>query len=300
MKNLPKVSIVLCTYNGGKFLPQQLQSIIHQTYLNVEIIISDDHSRDNTIEIARHFQKIDSRIRIYVNEKNLGYNQNFEQAFDLATGDFIAVSDQDDIWKPNKIAEMMPLFSKKTMLVYCQSVRFENTIPDIDKYSKRNLFTGSDVRKLMYYNSIAGHNIIFRKELLKYAKPFPYGVFYDWWLTIIAAGTGGINATERVYTFQRFHSNNVTLRKKKKKFQTRLLANERLLTLKHVLQLDHLKEDHLVFGEKLYAALKTLESKRFSPQLLFFLLLNSGIVFFFKKRPWSRAKMAYRLSSALE
>src|SRR4051812_10655388 len=122
----PKVSVVVCTYNGEKFLPQQLNSLISQTYANLEIIISDDHSSDDTVKIAASFQKRDPRIRIHVNESNLGFNKNFEQAFDLSTGDFIAVCDQDDIWKPNKIKDMMSLFKEETVLVYCQSVRFRN------------------------------------------------------------------------------------------------------------------------------------------------------------------------------
>jgi glycosyltransferase involved in cell wall biosynthesis len=295
----PKVSVVVCTYNGEKFLPQQLNSLISQTYANLEIIISDDHSSDDTVKIAASFQKRDPRIRIHVNESNLGFNKNFEQAFDLSTGDFIAVCDQDDIWKPNKIKDMMSLFKEETVLVYCQSVRFRNEVPNIEKYSKRKLFTGNDIRKLMYFNNIYGHNIIFKKELLQYAKPFPENVVYDWWLTIVAATFGTINGTENVYTFHRWHTSNATLRKKDQKIQTRAAAAGRLLILKNILQIKELKKEHFFFGKKLYKALQTVQDKRFSFQLLIFLLSNSNILFSFKKRFWSRAKMAYRLSFAV-
>jgi len=104
-----KVSVVVCTFNGERFLHQQLESLVHQTYPNLEIIISDDKSTDSTVIIAESFQKRDPRIRIQVNKNNLGYNKNFEQAFELATGDFIAVCDQDDVWKTNKIEAINPI-----------------------------------------------------------------------------------------------------------------------------------------------------------------------------------------------
>ena len=295
-----KVSVVVCTYNGEKFLRQQLDSLISQTYTDLEIIISDDNSTDSTVEIAESFQRKDPRILIHVNKNNLGYNRNFEHAFDLATGDFIAVCDQDDIWKPNKIEAMMPLFAGDAILVYCRSVRFRNQIPDVEKYCRRKLFIGNDIKRLMYVNDIAGHNIIFRKELLRLAKPFPEGVFYDWWLTIVAAAFGTVRATDKVYTFHRWHTENATLRKKEQKIQTKAAASARFLTLQNILQLEGLEKEDLIFGKQLYEALATLQGKSFSLRLLIFLLRHSGTLFFFKKQPWSRAKMAYRLSFAID
>ena len=296
----PKVSVIVCTYNGENFLAQQLNSLISQTYSNFEIIISDDNSIDNTVNIAKDFQIKDSRIKIHVNENNLGFNKNFEQAFGLATSDFIAVCDQDDIWKSNKIEAMMSLFKKGTILVYCRSVRFRNEVPDIEKYSQRNLFCGNDVKKLMYFNDIYGHNIIFKKELLPFAKPFPDGVFYDWWLTIVAAIHGNIDATEYVYTFHRWHAGNATLEKKDPKIQTKSAALARAIMLQNILQLSALEKQDFIFGKKLYEALKTLQGRRFSLTLLVFLLRHSGTLFFFKKQPWSRAKMALRMSFAID
>ena len=295
-----KVSVVMCTYNGERFLHQQLESLICQTYPNLEIIISDDKSTDDTVKIAESFQKIDPRIKIKVNQNNLGYNRNFEQAFDLATGDYIAVCDQDDVWKTNKIEAMMPLFIEGTILVYCRSVRFRNEIPHVEKYSRRKLFIGKDIKRLMYVNDIAGHNIIFKKELLQFAKPFPDEVFYDWWLTIVAAVFGGIRATDSVYTFHRWHASNATLRKREQKIQTRAAAYSRFLTLQNILKIEGLEKEDFIFGKKLYEALKTLKGRRFSLTLLIFLVRHSSTLFFFKKQPWSRAKMAYRLSFAID
>ena|SRR5687768_13043207 len=105
--NLTLVSVVMCTYNGGKFLQQQVDSILAQTYRNIELLIVDDTSSDNTVQLLEEYRKKDSRIRYVVNPANLGYNKNFEIAFGLARGNYIAPSDQDDIWKANKIEIMM-------------------------------------------------------------------------------------------------------------------------------------------------------------------------------------------------
>jgi len=97
------VSIVMATYNGQDFLCQQIDSIIGQSYSNLEIIIQDDGSSDGTCNIVRRYALKDSRIQFFKNKENLGIVQNFYDLIDKATGEYIAISDQDDIWKPNKI-----------------------------------------------------------------------------------------------------------------------------------------------------------------------------------------------------
>lgn len=298
----PLVSIVVCTYNGERWLRAQLESLIAQTYPNLEIIIADDRSTDGTRHIIEEYRARDSRIKSRVNPHNLGYNRNFEQAFRYAQGDLIAISDQDDIWRNDKISRMISLFSDtETVLAHCQSARFRETIPDIQRQTARRLFEGNDVRKMMFFNTVAGHNIIFRKELLRHAEPFPDNVFYDWWLTIVAAIYGRVRATDEVLTYHRYHDANVTLGKKDERKQTRAKAEERLHTVQQLLKLDGLDTEQKEFGRELLSALQSLEGKSFSFPLFSFLLQNAGIVFFFKKKSFlSRLKMAWRMSFAVE
>ncbi len=100
----PLVSIAMTTYNGEKYLSAQLDSILNQTYKNLEIIICDDCSTDDTRQILTNYSKKDSRIKLFFNDKNLGYSKNFQKAISLCTGNFISLSDQDDIWIPEKIS----------------------------------------------------------------------------------------------------------------------------------------------------------------------------------------------------
>src|ERR1700761_5678732 len=92
------VSIALCTYNGEQFIDSQLDSILAQSYPNIEIIAVDDCSTDATWEVLQDYAQKDKRVRACRNEHNLGHTLNFQKAIALATGEYIALCDQDDIW----------------------------------------------------------------------------------------------------------------------------------------------------------------------------------------------------------
>ena len=92
------ISIAMATYNGEKYLAEQLDSILAQTVQDFELIVCDDCSSDSTAEILSRYAEKDSRIKIFVNEKNLGFVKNFEKAVSLCSGEYIALSDQDDVW----------------------------------------------------------------------------------------------------------------------------------------------------------------------------------------------------------
>jgi len=97
------ISIAMATYNGEKHLREQLDSILAQTEQDFEVVACDDASTDLTLSILKEYEKKDSRFRIYKNEKNLGFRENFNKAVSLCKGNFIAFSDQDDIWLPQHL-----------------------------------------------------------------------------------------------------------------------------------------------------------------------------------------------------
>jgi glycosyltransferase involved in cell wall biosynthesis len=108
---MPTVSIALCTYNGAVFLSQQLDSLASQTVLPDEIIICDDASSDNCLQIAKSFaSRVSIPVRIHQNKENLGYVKNFENAISRCTQDLIFLCDQDDLWHPEKIAQVVATF----------------------------------------------------------------------------------------------------------------------------------------------------------------------------------------------
>ncbi|RYY91810.1 MAG: glycosyltransferase, partial [Chitinophagaceae bacterium] len=150
MKNgNPLVSVVMCTYNGARFVGEQLESILQQTYSPIEVIVADDASKDDTYELLQQYAARDGRIRLSRNAQNTGYNINFSNACAAATGDFIAIADQDDIWESTKIAELMDAIQKddNIVLVHGISARFEEREhPHLRSLKLVNYFRGNDLR----------------------------------------------------------------------------------------------------------------------------------------------------------
>jgi glycosyltransferase involved in cell wall biosynthesis len=305
MITFPLVSVVLCTYNGEKYLEEQLTSILTQTYPSLEIIICDDCSFDSTQQIIRSYALKEDRIRYFFNEKNLGVNKNFEQGFFKATGEFIVIADQDDIWKPEKIQQQYYLFTADNIiLVHTGSTIFSGTELPLHKTFKKGelLMEGNDYRKLLLRNTIAGHNIMFRKKLLTHALPLPVGVYYDWWLCQIATCYGSIAASAEIFAFQRWHDMNVTVKKRKGKKQTRQEFEERYRALKIFAAVPELNKANSLFSKTLLSKYQELKHKNFSFKLFAFLLANARVMFFYKKKsmPYiSYIKAAYYMSFAI-
>ena len=298
------VSIVMATYNGREFLEEQLQSILDQTWSNIEIIICDDASSDGTQEIILAFAEQDNRVKYFFNKINTGVNKNFESGFLRTTGEFIAIADQDDVWKKNKIEEQLRLFSgDNTILTHSASVQFSDSELPVHKLKANTTkrMTGNDSRRLLIRNSISGHNIIFRRRLLQQVLPIPATVMYDWWICEVATCNGYINATDKVLAFHRRHSNNLTLYEQHSPKQAIKESRERTMALETFITITSMPVHTKIFAQELLEKLNTLNSKRFSWSLFIFLLTYASVLFYYKKKifPYfSYIKAAYRLSVA--
>ncbi len=301
----PLVSIVLCTYNGAAFLEAQLKSILEQTYRDFELIICDDASTDNTPGLINNFAATDPRIRAFFNKENKGVNKNFEMALRHATEDFIAIADQDDVWKNDKIEKLLALMTPGTILVHGASVNFSgNDLPLHKKYEAAFIpLTGNDPRKLLLRNSVSGHSMLFKKELLQHCLPVPATLYYDWWIIEVAICTGNIEATKEVLTWHRIHDTNFAAAyKKNTKKQTREEYEERKKALAAFMTIEAMPAYGKLFLQRLSAKYATLENRKFSLPLFLFLLRHSSTLFFYKKKllPWfSYIKTGYRFSFAL-
>lgn len=209
MQHLPLISIALCSYNGEKYLVEQLDSILGQTYSNIEIVIVDDCSTDSTTDIINTYIGHNSNIKMYVNSCNMGVNRNFEKALAHCSGQYIAISDQDDIWLPNKLMEAY-LHIGDSLMIYSNSALMDAEGNDLNRrmYKKGILYQGDDTRSLFINNCVAGHTILFKAPLLKQVLPIPQHTHYDWWIPFIAANRGKITFLNGVFTLHRIHLNN--------------------------------------------------------------------------------------------
>jgi len=219
---MPKglVSILLCTYNGERFVSEQIESILTQSYKNFELVIVDDASSDNTYGICEKMAKKNKSIRLYRNDNNLGLNKNFEKAIKLAKGQYIAFSDQDDIWESNKIEILLDLLHSNTdVLVYCNSEMIDETGQSTHTSSMdHNVFVrGNESKQLLLYNTVSGHQMLFRKELVPYILPLPESFWYDWWIAYIATDKFSINYTGEKLVKYRIHRRSFVQKNKKVK-----------------------------------------------------------------------------------
>lgn len=205
-----EVSIALCTYNGGKYVSQQLDSILNQSYQHItEIVCIDDCSTDETWECLQKYAQQDARFKISRNEQNVGYIKNFEQAISLTTSPFIAIADQDDIWMPEKISELITAIDDN-LLVYSDNEYIDENGNSLGiKFSdKRWLRTCTSCLNFAIYNGISGHTVLFNRTLLKYAMPFNKTLPYDMWLAFQAIQHSKIPYVDKPLVKYRQHSNN--------------------------------------------------------------------------------------------
>ena len=245
------ISIAMATYNGEKYLREQLNSILAQTITDWELVVCDDCSKDPTVEILKSYQEQDDRIKIFVNEKNLGFKKNFEKAIGLYSGDYIALADQDDIWHENHLEVLQELIGDaslscgNTRLMTADSIVTEKNLSDVEKL----LCLPSDTHKLMYRillksNPFQGASMLIKKQFLSKILPIPEGVLYhDAWIAACACFEKGIAYTFEPITDYRQHENNVTvaarrLDSKKKSFIHKCKQGFKVLFSKKILYTD--------------------------------------------------------------
>ncbi|MEA1916325.1 MAG: glycosyltransferase family 2 protein [Campylobacterota bacterium] len=207
------VSIAMCTYNGERFINEQLDSILNQTYKNLEIIITDDCSSDKTVEIIREYEKSDSRIKFHQNEKNLGFVKNFEKAISFCSGEYIALADQDDIWKLNKLEVFLDEI-EDNVLIYSDAILIDADGNETGNQLIRPsgcLVRGKCNKAFFLRNCVSGNTLMFKKELVEHIMPIPSEMSYhDIWIAFVASTYGTITYTEEPMTYYRRYAEQVT------------------------------------------------------------------------------------------
>ncbi len=207
----PLVSVAMATCNGAAFVRPQIESILDQTYEHVELIVSDDASTDGTADILAEYQSA-GKLVLVKNGVTLGYKKNFEQVVSLCTGEFIALSDQDDIWVPKKVETLTKAIGKHAM-IYSDSLLVDENGRSLGRtlsHRRRRRFQAiADARTLYFDNCIFGHAMMFRRDVLPYCLPFPDGVEHDTWLPYAATILGGIAYCDECLVHYRQHGESV-------------------------------------------------------------------------------------------
>ena len=185
------VSVCLASYNGEKFILEQINSILIQLQDKDELIISDDSSTDNTIAIINSIQ--DPRIKLLANNKFRDPIQNFQHALKFANGKFIFLSDQDDVWIEGKYVQLLQLLNKYNLVISDSKIVDENLDvlhPSFFKYFNSGKGIVKNMMKSCYYGSC----MAFRRNVLEAALPFPdtKEIGHDLWIGLVAEMIGAV------------------------------------------------------------------------------------------------------------
>lgn len=214
------ISVCIPTYNGEKYIKEQINSILPQLSLTDEIIISDNYSTDNTLAVIKEIN--DERIKVYLYspEKNVQskintltkVSLNVQNALAKATGDYVFLSDQDDVWLEGRVSETMPLLkSDKATVVVCNcKVVDENNRTLIESYFSY-IEPSSSILRTFQKSSFHGCCMAFNRFVINKASPFPkYAVGHDLWLGVVGAYYGQVHFIDKPLVLYRRHSSTVT------------------------------------------------------------------------------------------
>lgn len=215
-----RISVALCTYNGEKFLNEQIDSILSQSISVDEIVVCDDCSTDSTRNILNSYkEKYPSLFKIYFNESNLKSVKNFEKAISLCENELIFLSDQDDIWVKNKVEKYRNYFLANPKIhVLCSNVfgiddngNIINvvTIWDAIQNNKKNTIISSYYDLISLVNNIAtGATMAIRKEFSLYCMPFPdiENIHHDEWIALLSSLENKFEILEEKLLYYRQHN----------------------------------------------------------------------------------------------
>lgn len=211
------ISIALATYNGSKYIQEQLDSVLAQSMDNFEIIICDDCSTDNTMKILQEYSTKDGRIHIYSNSANVGFKKNFEHILSLCRGEYIAFCDQDDIWEPNHLEILYnnignnDCIGANSLIIDKNGVSQGKTLLEhwhihVMPKDAEQLFQHE-----LHSNVIQGTASLIRSSLVKQALPIPDSVkYHDYWFALIAGLNGKCAYINDVVLKYRRHSSNTS------------------------------------------------------------------------------------------
>jgi glycosyltransferase involved in cell wall biosynthesis len=203
MPNPVRISIALCTYNGSAHLPQQLDSIAGQLLAPDELHIFDDASTDDCAGIARRFSTTARfAVSVHVNERNLGPTKNFEQAIAACDGDAIALCDQDDVWRPEKLARIAAEFERSPNLGFAftdADVCDERAEPlgytlwksvGFTPMMRARLRRGRPFEVILRQNVVTGATMAFSSRFKPLVLPIDPRWVHDGWIALLIAATG--------------------------------------------------------------------------------------------------------------
>ena len=217
---MTRVSVAMAVYNGGKYLNEQMGSIINQLTEDDELVVSDNMSTDDSREIILSYAKTYPNIRV-VECSEQGIVANFENAIQQCVGDYIFLADQDDVWKENKIQRVLQEFEQTgadLVLHDCEYV--DEHLDPLHKTLFKDRKAKPGFSRNLWYNAYQGCCMAFRKELVPLICPMPRDIaMHDQWIGLLTEKAGTVSFLQESLLLYRKHagsnsSNHVGMAKK--------------------------------------------------------------------------------------
>jgi glycosyltransferase involved in cell wall biosynthesis len=205
----PRVSVIVPSYNHASYLRQCLESVLAQDFEDFEIVLVDDVSKDESVEVARSFK--DKRLQVHLNEQNLGTYATQNRALDLARGEFVAVLNSDDLWRPGKLRRQMDLWAKHPEAKLCYTLG-EQIDPDgkVMECDQHLHWPREEIQDLFPFllssNRLLASSVMFRRGELRFEESLRYSGDWVGWLTL--AENGKMVCVDRALTAWRQHPTN--------------------------------------------------------------------------------------------
>ena len=223
------VDILLSTYNGALFIKDLIDSILCQTYSNWTLLIRDDGSDDETLDIVHEYKRLypDRFVIIKGCKKNLGPSQSFGALIESSSAPFVALCDQDDVWLPEKLEQQMQIMLDRTdrfgssvpLLVHSDLQVCDETLnsllDSLWRYQNIDPLKMTDIRCLLFQNCVTGCTILMNRRLADTAAPIPESaIMFDWWIALLAQQQGHIITMSAPLVKYRQHDRNTVGAKK--------------------------------------------------------------------------------------
>ncbi|KHG33795.1 glycosyltransferase family 2 protein [Sulfurospirillum sp. MES] len=228
------ISVCIATWNGQKYIKEQLDSILSQLSEYDEVVISDDSSTDKTVEIIKSYN--DKRIKILENQNFKSPIFNFENALKYADGKIIILADQDDVWKKNKIEKIKEYMQNYDLVLSDADIIDKNSSIVKESFYEINNSKSGFFKNLMK-NSFLGCTMAFNQKILEKSLPFPKDLpMHDWWIGLIGEIYGKTYFIEDKLISYRRHGGNISSAGEKSKYSIKQKIFFRFIMIKNLIQ----------------------------------------------------------------
>lgn len=205
----PEISVLLPVYNGCAYLEQQIETLLGQSFADLEVVAYDDGSSDGSLAILERLAAKDCRLRVHRGDVNLGQNAALRWLLANSTGRLVAFSDQDDIWHRDKLARLraaidgVALAYGRSLLVDAQGRELGRSLTDVVS----STLDGRDDARILLWNSVSGHAMLVEREIID-PGVFLFQRPYDWLIASVATFSKGIKFVPDAITYHRLHGGN--------------------------------------------------------------------------------------------